>query len=228
MKKKITVLLLLFGIGFNALAQQYDLWIPAAIDWNPATSGGFLKISQTAACNYGPGTANESFDVGLIVKDQNTGELYIIAKQTITDPDIAPGNCMFIYNLQGYIADAVPPVPSGTYVWGVWIDSGEEITEPDETNNFRIINNVVEWSSSLGIEPVQSTASMNVFPNPVNSSLAVQSEETMQISIMTISGKVLSTQQLNTGINYIDVSNFSNGIYFLLTETGKQVKFVKE
>lgn len=227
MKKQITILLLVLS-GFTVQAQNYDVWIPGAIDWNPATPGGFLKISQTAACNYGPGNANESFEVGLIVKNETTEDIYIIAKQTITNPDIPQGNCMAIYNLEGYIADATPPVPSGTYVWGVWLDSGEEITEPDETNNFRIINNTINWNSSLEIESNESASALNVSPNPVSSYLNIGVKEPTSIKIMNVSGATVSTQRLSPGSNSIDVSDLTNGIYFLRTETGATKKFVKE
>jgi len=52
---------------------------------------------------------------------------------------------------------------------------------------------------------------INVYPNPVNSIVHIEAEETAEIKLCDLLGnKILTTQQ-----NEIDVSNLANGVYFL-------------
>jgi len=77
-------------------------------------------------------------------------------------------------------------------------------------------------------------ASYTVFPNPTKDKLAITSsnpDEVMNVQIMDINGKVLSTQELSSGSS-VDVTSLSGGIYFVRilssTEEVTQIKFVKE
>lgn len=87
----------------------------------------------------------------------------------------------------------------------------------------------VDASDYLSINEDSPTQAISVFPNPTSSTLNIRSELNLkEVCIINSSGrKVLSTNQ-----NQIDVSSFSNGLYFLQgkLEDGSIVreKFVKE
>lgn len=74
-----------------------------------------------------------------------------------------------------------------------------------------------------------------VYPNPTKDKLTISSSnpsEVMNVQVMDMSGKVLSTHQLS-GNSVIDVSSVSTGVYFLRilsaeTENATPIKFIKE
>ncbi len=74
-------------------------------------------------------------------------------------------------------------------------------------------------------------AQLKIFPNPVKDRLFLEADSTidLKVRITNIAGQVLiENESLNN--NYIDVSRFPSGIYFLQFENGNdsgQVKFIK-
>ncbi len=89
--------------------------------------------------------------------------------------------------------------------------------------------------ASIGIQEINSTSSLNLFPNPSNSSINLSSTKSLNkasIKIIDLTGQVILFQQNASGNNFtFDISNFSNGLYFLeVNEEGnfERVKFVKE
>lgn len=79
----------------------------------------------------------------------------------------------------------------------------------------------------LGINDLQNTITA-VYPNPANTVLNIYVKENTSITIVNLLGSVISTQQLQTGNNTIDINGLTNGIYFIQNENGGAVKFVKE
>lgn len=217
MKKHLLLLLLTF-CGVTAQAQNYDLFVLQSITWDAPTSGGYLRISQMAACNYGPDNANEQFNVSLILKDVTSQTIYIIATQTVQNPNIPQGNCTFVYDLNGYIADAVPTVPSGSYEWGVWVDSGEEITEPDEANNFRYIG-TINYPASLNLDLPDSELGIQLYPNPASDMVTVSGLLNGNVlKVLDMTGKEIYNSISNEKDVTIDTQNFTAGIYLLHIE----------
>ncbi len=82
--------------------------------------------------------------------------------------------------------------------------------------------------STTGINDVTQSSILNIYPNPTNSTLNIEVEENTNIKIVSLLGETVTTQQLHTGNNSIDVSVLTSGVYFLQTENGSATKFVKE
>lgn len=99
--------------------------------------------------------------------------------------------------------------------------------------NFQINNNIIPVS---GIKENHNNFSFNLFPNPVNDKITITTDtnapKQMQASIMDISGKLLSSEIIDTDLkNYVDVSGLEKGIYILtLNANGisSRKKFIKE
>lgn len=223
MKKHLLLLLLTFA-GVTTQAQNYDLFALQSITWDAPTSEGYLRISQMAACNYGPDNANEQFDVSLILKDVTSQTIYIIATQTVQNPNIPQGNCTFVYDLNGYIADAVPTVPSGSYEWGVWVDSGEEITEPDEANNFRYIA-TINYPASLSLDLPSFESEVELYPNPAIEVITISGLLNGDIvKVLDMTGKEIYNSVSNEKYKTINTQDFKAGIYLLHVEkNGKSI-----
>ena len=70
----------------------------------------------------------------------------------------------------------------------------------------------------VSVNPVQDCNDLNLYPNPATNFIEIHSKNSRNknyhLEIFGISGKViLWTENLNSGVK-IDISNFTNGIYF--------------
>jgi hypothetical protein len=73
----------------------------------------------------------------------------------------------------------------------------------------------------------QSTL-LGVYPNPVCTLLNIETRENTNIRIVNLLGATVATQQLQIGNNSIDVSELTNGVYFIHSDKGGAVKFIRE
>ena len=76
-------------------------------------------------------------------------------------------------------------------------------------------------------------SSLNVYPNPVNDKLYIETEMNVEeVVVYTITGVIVGQQStVNSQQSYIDVTNLNSGVYFVkvVTENGEVVKrFIKK
>jgi hypothetical protein len=87
--------------------------------------------------------------------------------------------------------------------------------------------------SNLSIHEINDSF-IQIYPSPANTilnidiSTTLNADESTNITIVNILGATVATQQLKTGNNTIDVGHLTSGVYFITTETGASIKFVKE
>ncbi len=67
-----------------------------------------------------------------------------------------------------------------------------------------------------------------VYPNPTNSMLNIEVKETTNIRIINVLGATVVTQKLNAGINKLNVSELTKGIYFISNDKRSMAKFIKD
>lgn len=89
------------------------------------------------------------------------------------------------------------------------------------------------WTAPLpcgttGISDVSKNTLLSVYPNPTRSMLNIDVTTDINIKIVNLLGETVIPQQVKKGNNSIDVSNLSTGAYFIQTENGSTVKFVKQ
>jgi hypothetical protein len=93
-------------------------------------------------------------------------------------------------------------------------------TNPEKgINYYRILQTDMDGRGSHSIiRTVKFSAdnsSFYVLSNPVNSTIKVQVNTAMALSLYTADGKLLLQKQYNTGLQNIDVSKYAKGIYLL-------------
>ncbi len=98
-------------------------------------------------------------------------------------------------------------------------------------SNFTTITQAV--SPCTNIKNVASRASANiiVYPNPSNGLFTIELAKSASIKITNIVGKIVFEEILTEGKNTINLSNFSNGVYFIksVIDSNEQViKLIKE
>ena len=66
-----------------------------------------------------------------------------------------------------------------------------------------------------------------VYPNPTSSILTILLETQMLINVINPLGLVIEQRTLSKGMNRIDLTNYTGGIYFIQTEIGQLIKVIK-
>ncbi len=128
----------------------------------------------------------------------------------------------------GYVRFSVklnPSLPLGTQITNraqIYFDSNPAIP----TN---IVLNTL--ANIVGIDEIKDDGLVNVYPNPANSSITIETLQVSSIEILNPEGQILKTLTQTETKSSIDVSQLPAGIYFIkaTSEKGMVVrKFVKE
>lgn len=116
------------------------------------------------------------------------------------------------------------PVDGEVFTWTGKITLASDGSDTGYNNT----GNLVTISSTAGINDVNGT-SIQVYPNPTSDKLFIQNLlEVNKIRIIDISGRKVLEFNNTKNLKSIDVSNLTNGIYFLRTDLGSQLKFIKK
>ena len=73
---------------------------------------------------------------------------------------------------------------------------------------------MVDMSSIVGIEEIQGK-SISLYPNPASNNFMLNTDGKGKLDIMDISGKVLSSLNITNPTQFVDVSTFCKGVYFV-------------
>lgn len=85
-----------------------------------------------------------------------------------------------------------------------------------------------KWSdTATDINELNKQSDLRIFPNPVRNKLNIDVSSAASVRILNSMGATVYTQHLHSGSSSIDVSTFTNGIYFITDNYGSVVKFVK-
>ena len=131
-----------------------------------------------------------------------------------------------------YSADTLVAKKTYTYYNIVGLESGSEYCYTVTAVNGEVESEESEVAcgktESDGI--VELTSSINVYPNPVNDKLFIETEvEIEEVVVYDVFGRQQSTD--NGQQSFIDVANLNSGVYFVkvVTENGEVVKrFIKK
>ncbi|MBX3163152.1 MAG: T9SS type A sorting domain-containing protein [Bacteroidetes bacterium] len=128
---------------------------------------------------------------------------------------------------------------ASTYTWSTLQTGASIIITPPVT----IIHNV-RGTDERGCEnnnqilvPVSPCTSLDelkiindklkIYPTPNNGKFIIETPTENHMTITDVSGKIVFEKQLPSGTHNIDLSNFSNGIYFVKSSNGNHKKIVK-
>ena len=84
---------------------------------------------------------------------------------------------------------------------------------------------------NTGISDQSANVHLAIFPNPAHNQITLISKEPAQIKIFDLQGKVVWEQSNSKPTETINISDFSNGIYFLQALSDRKsnvIKLVKE
>lgn len=77
----------------------------------------------------------------------------------------------------------------------------------------------------IGEGPMMNNTTLSVYPNPVSNVMAVTLNQESEVTIYNMMGQTVSNFKGHAGVNNVDASNLSSGIYFISAGSATQ-KFV--
>ncbi len=87
-----------------------------------------------------------------------------------------------------------------------------------------------DWIVSVSVEEILNIEDnelvFNIYPNPVNDILNINTQKEVRVTITDFNGKKMGVDQIGSKIQ-LDLSHFSSGMYFLILEDGQNVSVKK-
>lgn len=103
-----------------------------------------------------------------------------------------------------------------------------KISDSGNTELHTMVSPVFTVSNTAGISDINENGIL-VYPNPTSDKLYIHNSlQANQIKVIDISGRTVLNFDKANNIESIDVTNLTNGIYFLRTDLGSQLKFLKK
>lgn len=100
-----------------------------------------------------------------------------------------------------------------------------DISESEPNEELYLLN---QFQNSLKIHDI-GISEINLYPNPSNSELFIESLILDEIYIQTIEGVIVRSESINQGLNKINIDNLSSGVYFVHFKfQNKTYKIVKQ
>lgn len=87
---------------------------------------------------------------------------------------------------------------------------------------------IFNYSNIVKIDRKATINNIAVWPNPAISYLNIYTASTQKFVIFDISGRQKHNGLLNSGINKLFLKNWAPGVYFIKTDTGDTIQFVKD
>ncbi len=204
------------GVSINtATLQNPSITFPSA---------GTYTVSVMASNGGGPGTtytqAVTVYSVPIITVANPTRTVCVGSSVSF----LASGGSSYNWSNNGGtnpVAVFLPTVATTYTVWG-----------GGPNNCFGTTTVSVVMDPCVGIQElgVQSSE-LGVYPNPNNGNFIIETPSETQIILYNTLGSVILTKKITSGKTAIDMSSFSNGVYYLKSLSGDKntvVKIVKE
>ena len=117
-------------------------------------------------------------------------------------------------------------------VWDILVCDINGDDDPDVVvNQYQVNGNIVVYRNPSidGIAQSRKTGSLDIYPNPADEILTVQTSFSGEysITIMSLSGQLLYSRNVEGSQHVIDLSSFSRGMYLITVRSGDMVNTQK-
>ncbi|HEY6161521.1 MAG TPA: T9SS type A sorting domain-containing protein [Bacteroidia bacterium] len=224
MKNKITLCMAAACLlALKTINAQIDLVPGINYSYNPPGSNCIITGITVDVCNNDNGNAS-AFDVSMYLYDTPSQNYWIIGTQRLNN-GLSGNSCITISNWDIDISQT-PNIPNGTYRLGIWVDSGQEISETDENNNAGLLSGNINYScGSAGVHDASAfVQNISNSPNPFSESTKINytllQDSKVTLEIFDVCGKKITTleNEKKQAGNYIiewNAAGLEAGTYFL-------------
>ena len=82
-------------------------------------------------------------------------------------------------------------------------------------------------NAGVGVSEIEHNTQISVYPNPAVGQVNVMLNKSAEVTVYNIMGQVVMTQEGKVGVNTLDISNLTSGIYFVSAGNDTQKFIVK-
>lgn len=184
--------------------------------WSPA-----FNDELTTTYTFTPDENECAVSVTKTIIIENISEVVTLSNGTLTAAQAGADYRWFDCSLESYIdgatAQTYTPTESGDY--------GVEIT----------LNECTVYSECFSVEILEEIlnapkviSSLEIYPNPAQEFLNVEVKESVQISILSVTGQTLHTHMLKAGSNRLEIKSMKSGVYIIRSAKGDYIRFIKD
>ena len=204
-----------------------------------------LSLSSSELTNYGNGTGLFEIHFDITNNTGADGQWRITRKKmsvpaTWTDQVCWPPQC---YNANGdvYVTPNTVGSPAPTIVNGTAMSTNAEVADmkpritldlsaassalyryyvTDASTGAYLDSIDLNINFALAVNPIKQNPTISLSPNPATDNVTVQlgNAETGSVRIVDALGNVVYNEMIANGTKSIDVSNFKNGVYFVIID----------
>ncbi|MFP4447129.1 MAG: C25 family cysteine peptidase [Bacteroidales bacterium] len=121
--------------------------------------------------------------------------------------------------------EAIMELPSGEYTYTISAEGYKEYEKTTELTSNKTID-VTMVTDETGISKLESEG-LKVYPNPADERLIIEktTDESIEYQLVDMSGKTVQNGMLSQPVNQVDISDHSEGVYFIRFRT--EEKYLK-
>jgi len=97
------------------------------------------------------------------------------------------------------------------------------------TSNWKSGSTVVTGNTcaTLGNSSFEMANSLKIYPNPSTGIFTITTQKNATIEVYDLVGKAIAKQQITTGSNTVNISNYASGVYLVkaISETGETATY---
>lgn len=109
--------------------------------------------------------------------------------------------------------------------WGIKdADNKTIISGSSSSNVFRYVFPIELKYSGEGVESVDDAKVVNIYPNPASNNINISSENLSEINVYNSLGQLVYTEKTEVSTISINVSSWSNGLYYVNVEAKDGVR----
>ncbi|MDX2173949.1 MAG: SBBP repeat-containing protein [Bacteroidota bacterium] len=126
---------------------------------------------------------------------------------------------------------------AATYTWNTGANASSIVVTPTITSTYSVnginascsgtANVIVNVSPCTGIEENTNAIYFSIFPNPSNGIINVELENSSELQIMDVLGKIVLESKLQNGNNSVNIFHLSDGVYYFKIKQGDAMSIKK-
>lgn len=190
----------------------------------PSGCSNVIEDVSIDICNNDQSVAaNGPFIVSVYLYDSGSGNHWCVGSLSVNS--VSAAACLPVVNWDIDMAQAPVVPPPGNYKLGIWVDTANDVSESDESNNAGLVSSSadIQVCAVNGIGGYESDHLMHVYPLPAGDELFIEmrGQEAAEIKIYNVSGGcVLDAKHSQAGTCRLDVAALPPGMYQLQVTSG--------
>ncbi len=126
---------------------------------------------------------------------------------------------------------------AATYTWNTGANASSIVVTPSVTSTYSVnglnascsgtANAIVNVSPCAGIEENKNAIYFSIYPNPSDGLFNLEAEDSLDLQIIDVLGKIVLEIKLQSGNNYVNILHLAGGVYYFKIKHGNAMLIKK-